>query len=124
MNTTANIVSANIVSANLVSANIVRRMLVNQSNDLIPLLTLKNDNYALMALFVVSILIVYFIQAADEIGEMISNVITNLKKETSDLKEQLKKKEAQLNSKDKMIEELELALSLLTNDTNKEAASN
>ena len=108
------------------NANIVRRMIVNQSNDLIPLLTIKNDNYALMALFIVSVIILYFIQAADQVGERISNVITNLKKEVSDLKEQLKKKEAQLNSKDKMIEELELALSLLTNDTNtnKEAATN
>jgi hypothetical protein len=106
------------------NANIVRRMIVNQSNDLIPYLIIKNDNYTLMALFVVSVLIVYVIQAADQVGERISNVIINLKKEASDLKEQLKKKEAQLNSKDKMIEELELALSLLTNDTNKEAASN
>lgn len=79
-----------------------------------------------MALFVVSVLIVYFIQAADQLGEKLSNTVINLRNEVSDLKEQLKKKEAQMNSKDKMIEELELALSLLTNDTNinKEAATN
>lgn len=79
-----------------------------------------------MALFVVSVLIVYFIQAADQLGEKLSNTVINLRNETIELKEQLKKKEAQLNSKDKMIEELELALSLLTNDTNinKEAATN
>jgi len=108
------------------NANIVKRMIVNQTNDLIPYLIIKNDNYALMALFVVSVLMVCFIQAADKLGEKLSNTVINLRNETIELKEQLKKKEAQLNSKDKMIEELELALSLLTNDTNinKEAATN
>jgi predicted PurR-regulated permease PerM len=103
------------------NTNIVRRMLVNGSNDIIPLLSIKNDNYALIALFIVSILIVCFIQAADQLGEKISNTVINLRKETSELKEQLKnkedqlkKKEDQLEAKDKMIELLELALKNLT----------
>ena len=101
-------------NANIVSTNFVRRMLVNQSNDFIPFLTINNDNYALMALFIVAILIVCFIQAADQLGEKISNTVINLRNETCELKEQLKKKEDQLVAKDKMIEELELALSNLT----------
>jgi len=103
------------------NANIVRRMLVNGSNDIIPLLTIKNNNYVLMTLFIVFILIVCFIRAADQLGERISNTVINLWKETINLKEQLKNKEEQLKqkedqlvAKDNMIELLELALKNLT----------